>query len=113
MGKRPTGSLSSGKAVAVPPCSENSFSGFDSFVKKIMKMKSKLFILLSLSLVLLTTACKTKDVPGRVRAPRHCNTCTKWSYVPQETIDTFNFQCMSFRPTEEGGNLCAERFYLN
>ena len=23
------------------------------------------------------------EVPGRVRAPRHCNTCTKWSYVPE------------------------------
>ena len=74
-------------------------------------MKNKLLILLLLGSILLVSSCKTKDVPGRVRAPRHCNTCTKWSYVPQETIDTFNFQCMSFRPTEEGENLCAERFY--
>ena len=76
-------------------------------------MKNKLLILLLLGSILLVSSCKTKEVPGRVRAPRHCNTCTKWSYVPQETIDTFNFQCMSFRPTEEGGNLCAERFYQN
>ncbi|MBR0177020.1 MAG: hypothetical protein IJQ11_06305 [Bacteroidales bacterium] len=76
-------------------------------------MKNKLLILLLLGSILLVSSCKTKDVPGRVRAPRHCNTCTKWSYVPQETVDTFNFQCMSFRPTEEGGNLCAERFYQN
>ncbi|MBR0538749.1 MAG: hypothetical protein IJK36_00795 [Bacteroidales bacterium] len=76
-------------------------------------MKNKLLILLLLGSILLVSSCKTKDVPGRVRAPRHCNTCTKWSYVPQETVDTFNFQCLSFRPTEEGGNLCAERFYQN
>ena len=39
------------------------------------------FILFGLS------SCKTKEVPGRRRTPRHCNTCTKWSYAPQETID--------------------------
>ena len=84
-GKRPTGPLSGGKAVAMPPCLEKSFAGFDSFVKK--KMKSKLFILLILSLILLTDSCKSKEVPGRRRTPRHCNTCTKWSYAPQETIE--------------------------
>ena len=71
----------------------------------------KALILSSALLILFVSSCKTKEVPGRRRAPRHCNSCTKWSYVPQETLDTFNFQCMSFRPTEEGGNLCAERFY--
>jgi len=50
-------------------------------------MKNKLFILLLLGLALLASSCKTKEVPGRRRAPRNCNTCTKWSYAPQETID--------------------------
>lgn len=50
-------------------------------------MKNKLLILLLLGSILLVSSCKTKDVPGRVRAPRHCNTCTKWSYVPQETLE--------------------------
>ena len=40
------------------------------------------FILLGLS------SCKTKEVPGRRRTPRHCNTCTKWSYTPQENPET-------------------------
>lgn len=84
LGKRPTGPISGGKAVAVPTCSGNSFAGYESFVRK---MKSKSFILFILSLVLLATSCKTKEVPGRRRTPRHCNTCTKWSYVPQETIE--------------------------
>lgn len=30
------------------------------------------------------SSCKTKEVPGRRRAPRNCNTCTKWSYAPME-----------------------------
>ena len=85
-GKRPTGPLSSGKAVAVPPCLTKSFAGFDSFVRK--KMKSKMFILLLLCLVLLAASCKTKEVPGRRRAPRNCNTCTKWSYAPQKATET-------------------------
>ena len=50
-------------------------------------MKKTLLILTLMALVLLATSCKTKEVPGRVRAPRHCNTCTKWSYVPQETLE--------------------------
>ena len=50
-------------------------------------MKKKLLILLLLGLVLLVSSCKTKEVPGRRRTPRHCNSCTKWSYVPQETIE--------------------------
>ena len=45
-------------------------------------MKKRTLILLLLGLSLLATSCKTKEVPGRRRAPRHCNTCTKWSYVP-------------------------------
>ena len=48
-------------------------------------MKSKLLILLFLGLTLLFASCKSKEVPGRRRTPRHCNTCTKWSYAPQET----------------------------
>lgn len=47
-------------------------------------MKRKLLILLLLGITFLVASCKTKEVPGRVRAPRHCNTCTKWSYTPQE-----------------------------
>ena len=46
--------------------------------------------ILLLALILTTvfiSSCKTKEVPGRRRAPRHCNSCTKWSYVPQETIE--------------------------
>ena len=50
-------------------------------------MKKKALILILLGLTLLVASCKTKEVPGRVRAPRHCNTCTKWSYVPQETLE--------------------------
>lgn len=50
-------------------------------------MKKKLLILLLLGLILFASSCKTKEVPGRRRAPRHCNTCTKWSYMPQETTD--------------------------
>lgn len=50
-------------------------------------MKSKLLILLLLGLTLFATSCKTKEVPGRRRAPRHCNTCTKWSYIPQESLE--------------------------
>jgi hypothetical protein len=50
-------------------------------------MKSKLLILLLLGLTLVVSSCKTKEVPGRRRTPRNCNTCTKWSYMPQETIE--------------------------
>ena len=50
-------------------------------------MRNKLLILLLLGLTLATASCKSKEVPGRRRAPRHCNTCTKWSYVPQETLE--------------------------
>lgn len=50
-------------------------------------MKRKLLILLLLGLVLTASSCKTKEVPGRRRAPRHCNSCTKWSYTPQETLE--------------------------
>ena len=50
-------------------------------------MKKKLLILLLLGFILLASSCKTKEVPGRRRTPRHCNSCTKWSYVPQETLE--------------------------
>ena len=50
-------------------------------------MKRKILILLLLGLVLTAVSCKSKEVPGRRRAPRHCNTCTKWSYAPQEAIE--------------------------
>lgn len=61
------------------------FAGFDSFVRK--RMSKKIFVLLLISLVLIAASCKTKEVPGRRRTPRHCNSCTKWSYAPQETIE--------------------------
>ena len=51
-------------------------------------MRNKQIIILLLGLTLLATSCKTKEVPGRRRAPRHCNTCTKWSYTPQETFES-------------------------
>ena len=50
-------------------------------------MRHKLLILLLLCITLLAASCKSKEVPGRRRTPRHCNTCTKWSYAPQETIE--------------------------
>ena len=53
-----------------------------------MKMKKIILILAVFGLMLSASSCKTKDVPGRVRTPRHCNTCTKWSYTPQETLET-------------------------
>ena len=49
-------------------------------------VKHTLFLVFGL-LLLLMSSCKTKEVPGRRRAPRHCNTCTKWSYAPQETLE--------------------------
>lgn len=48
-------------------------------------MRNKLLILLALTTML--ASCKTKEVPGRRRAPRNCNTCTKWSYVPPQKIE--------------------------
>jgi len=47
-------------------------------------MNRKLLILLVLGITMLATSCKTQEVPGRRRTPRNCNTCTKWSYTPQE-----------------------------
>lgn len=50
-----------------------------------VEMKRRILTIALLSgLLIATTSCKTKEVPGRVRAPRHCNTCTKWSYIPQQ-----------------------------
>ncbi len=49
-------------------------------------VKTILLLAIILTTVLISS-CKTKDVPGRRRTPRHCNTCTKWSYVPQETLE--------------------------
>ncbi len=48
-------------------------------------MRNKLLILLALTMML--ASCKTKEVPGRRRAPRNCNTCTKWSYVPPQKLE--------------------------
>ena len=49
-------------------------------------VKKILILVLSLIIIVLSS-CKSKEVPGRRRTPRHCNTCTKWSYVPQETLE--------------------------
>ena len=51
-------------------------------------MRSKLLILFLLGIILTVTSCKTKEVPGSRRAPRNCNTCTKWSYAPQKATET-------------------------
>lgn len=56
-------------------------------LRKNEKIMRKKLIILFLGLLVLMAGCKAKEVPGRRRAPRHCNTCTKWSYVPQKTID--------------------------
>ena len=50
-------------------------------------MKTKIWIVILLTLAFFATSCKTKEVPGRVRAPRRCNSCTKWSYTPQEPME--------------------------
>ena len=50
-------------------------------------MKKKILILMLIALSVMVSSCRTKEVPGRRRAPRHCNTCTKWSYAPQETLE--------------------------
>lgn len=71
-------------------------------------MKKNILILALILTTVLVSSCKTKEVPGRRRAPRHCNTCTKWSYVPQEALDTLVFPSMSYRPTEEGEYLWTE-----
>ena len=47
----------------------------------------KILILVLVLFVIVMSSCKSKEVPGRRRAPRHCNTCTKWSYAPQEAIE--------------------------
>ena len=49
-------------------------------------VKKILILVLSL-IIIVMSSCKSKEVPGRRRTPRHCNTCTKWSYAPQETIE--------------------------
>ena len=54
-----------------------------------MKYKKLIFILLGLPLLMF--GCKTQEVPGRQRAPRHCNSCTKWTYVPQSTATHADF----------------------
>ena len=49
-------------------------------------VKKILILVLSL-IIIVMSSCKSKEVPGRRRTPRHCNTCTKWSYAPQETLE--------------------------
>ena len=82
--KQPTGLLSSGNPVGCRDIKTKSFVGFACFVEK---RKTNFIVLLLIVLSLFVSSCKTKEVPGRRRAPRHCNSCTKWSYVPQETIE--------------------------
>ena len=80
-GKQPTGLLFSGNPVGGRDTKTKCFVGFASFVKK------NFIVLLLIVVALFVSSCKTKEVPGRRRAPRHCNSCTKWSYVPQETLE--------------------------
>lgn len=54
---------------------------------KTNRIMRKKIIILFLALMALMTACRTQEVPGRRRAPRRCNTCTKWSYIPVKTIE--------------------------
>lgn len=54
--------------------------------KNVTDMRKKVIILF-LGLLVLMAGCKSKDVPGRRRTPKHCNTCTKWSYIPVKSID--------------------------
>lgn len=54
-------------------------------------MKKEIMILILLGIIMTASSCKTKEVPGRVRAPRNCNTCTKWSYAPEQTSETLFF----------------------
>ena len=69
-----------------------------------MKNSIKTILLLTSLLLLGMASCKTKEVPGRRRTPRHCNTCTKWSYMPQETKDTHGV-CLNAIPTDAGGSV--------
>ena len=63
------------------------FKGGNSPSKKGQGGVKTIFLLaLCLSLFFISS-CKTKEVPGRRRTPRHCNSCTKWSYMPQETLE--------------------------
>ena len=48
---------------------------------------NKILILVLSLIIIVMSSCKSKEVPGRRRTPRHCNTCTKWSYAPQETLE--------------------------
>lgn len=73
-----------------------------------MKNNLKTIALLTISLLLLgVSSCKTKEVPGRRRTPRHCNTCTKWSYVPQEIQDTRGI-CLHDTATDEGESVSIQ-----
>ena len=90
-GKRPVipnlirnGTLSSGNPVGCRETKTKCFHGFASFVKK---RKKSLIVLLLIVVSVFVSSCKTKEVPGRRRTPRHCNSCTKWSYTPQEAIE--------------------------
>ncbi len=55
-------------------------------------MKKIILILALILTTILVSSCKSKEVPGRRRTPRNCNTCTKWSYAPQEAIENELFQ---------------------
>ena len=69
-----------------------------------MKNNIKIIVILTSILLLGMSSCKTKEVPGRRRTPRHCNTCTKWSYMPQEKKNTLEV-CLNIIPTDEGENV--------
>ena len=68
-----------------------------------------ILILAFILTTVLMSSCKSKEVPGRRRTPRHCNTCTKWSYAPQvESMDTLAIPSISFKPMPEEEYLGAE-----
>lgn len=79
--------------------------GFARFVRK-----NNLLLLLLIVLVVTVSSCKTKEVPGRRRTPRRCNTCTKWSYVPvTESMDELALQSIDILPPSSFGLTGTER----
>jgi len=69
-------------------------------VKRQGGVKTILILAFILTTVFMSS-CKTKEVPGRRRTPRHCNSCTKWSYTPQvEGIDTHAFPPMQTKTSD-------------
>ncbi len=65
-------------------------------------MKTKMLIIIC-ALGLLVASCKSEsNIPSR-KAPRHCNSCTKWSYIPeqQDNASVSGFACLYYAPSEQ------------